>query len=310
MVRAILLGRIGWCLLLLVLCEVLAQPVMAEEGANLLWNFANYLYQEQYFYRAATEYNRFLFRFPTDTRAPEAELQIGRCYRHGGKPDKAVNYLVRLINRRVGEPITREAILEVVAILEEQKRYPEAIYWTKRFIARYPEEPEIDAVYLRLAWLQIDTGKYEQALATLQEVSPESRLYSRAKSLSQALQQRPEGGKKSPAVAGVLSAVLPGSGHLYAGRPGEAATSFFLNALFITGAVVAFKNDSTVLGGILVFFELGWYAGGIRTAVKAAREANAREEKRFRQELKETYRLSLGLEPGLDRLGLSLRLTF
>jgi outer membrane protein assembly factor BamD (BamD/ComL family) len=297
-------------LLLLVLCEVSAQPVMAEEGADLLWNFANYLYQEEYFYRAATEYNRFIFRFPSDSRALEAELQIGRCYRHGGKPEKAVNYLVRLIRRGVGEPVTREAILEVVAIREEQKRFPEAIYWTKRFTARYSDESEIDSAYLRLAWLQVEDGKYEQALATLQQISPESRLHSRARSLSQALEQRPEGDRKSPAVAGALSAVLPGSGHLYAGRPGEAATSFFLNALFITGAVVAFKNDSPVLGGILVFFELGWYVGGIRTAVKAAREANVEEEKRFRQELKETYRLSLGLEPGLDRLGLSLRLSF
>jgi hypothetical protein len=161
-----------------------------------------------------------------------------------------------------------------------------------------------------LAWLQIDSGKYEEAITTLELLQPESTHYPRARSLRQALEQRPETGKKSPAVAGTLSAVLPGSGHLYAGRPGQAASSFLLNALFIAGAVIAFQNDSPVLGGILVFFELGWYQGGIRSAVQAAREENQKQERKFRKELKQTYRLSLGLEPGKDRMALSVRLSF
>jgi len=74
--------------------------------------------------------------------------------------------------------------------------------------------------------------------------------------------------------------------------------------------VVAFKNDSPVLGGILVFFEMGWYVGGIRSAAQAAREENREREQRYRRELKEDYRLSIGLEPGKDRLALSLRLSF
>jgi hypothetical protein len=111
-------------------------------------------------------------------------------------------------------------------------------------------------------------------------------------------------------VAGTLSAVLPGSGHLYAGRPGQAASSFLLNALFIAGAVIAFQNDSPVLGGILVFFELGWYQGGIRSAAQAAREENQKQERKYRRGLKQKYRLSFGLEPGKNRLALSMRLSF
>jgi tetratricopeptide (TPR) repeat protein len=198
----------------------------------------------------------------------------------------------------------------MVAIREEQGRYPEAIYWAKQFIERYPDYEDIDAVYVHLAWLQIDSGKYEEALATLELLPPESTHYPRARSLHQALEQRPETAKKSPAVAGTLSAILPGAGHLYAGRPGKAASSFLLNALFIAGAVIAFQNDSPVLGGILVFFELGWYTGGIRSAAQAAREENQNQERKFRRELKERYRLSLGLEPGKDRMALSVRLSF
>lgn len=304
------LGRFSWCWILLLYLSVVAQPVAAAEGADLLWDFADHLYQEQDFYRALSEYQRFLFLFPTDSRVPEAELQIGRCYRREGKFQKAFRHLIRLHNRRAEEPAGRQALLEMVAIREEQGRYPEAIYWAKQFIERYPDCAEIDTVYVRLAWLQIDSGKYKEAITTLELLQPESTQYPWARSLLQALEQRPKTGKKSPAVAGTLSAVLPGSGHLYAGRPGQAASAFLLNALFIAGAVVAFQNDSPVLGGILVFFELGWYQGGIRSAVQAAREENEKQERKYRRELKQSYRLSLGLEPGKDRMALSVRLSF
>jgi hypothetical protein len=60
MVRASLLGRLSWFLLLLLFLGALAQPVMAEETADLLWGFANKLYDEQNFYRALGEYQRFV----------------------------------------------------------------------------------------------------------------------------------------------------------------------------------------------------------------------------------------------------------
>lgn len=310
MVRSLLLGRLSWCWILLVHFAILAQPVAAEERADRLWDFANHLYEKQDYYRALNEYQRFVFLFPKDYRVDRAELQIGRCYRREGKVNRAFSHLLRLFNSRREEPIGREALLEMVAIREEQERYPEAIYWVKQFIERYADYPEIDIIYLRLAWLQIDSGRYEAATASLERIHQASKHYPRARSLRQALQQRPDIAEKSPEMAGALSAVLPGSGHLYAGRPGQAASSFLVNAFFITGAVLAFTHDSPVLGGILVFFELGWYAGGIRSAAQAAREENQKGQRKYRRELKEKYRLSFGVEPGKNRLALSLRLSF
>jgi tetratricopeptide (TPR) repeat protein len=275
-----------------------------------LWDFANELYDEQDFFGALGEYQRFVFLFPTDPRVSEAEFQIGRCYRQGGQLETAFDHFIGLFNRRTTEPVGREALKEAVAIREEQERYQEAIYWITRFTNDYSDDPEIDITYLHLAWLQIDSGQYEQALSTLNRIQPESDLYQKARSLRQALQQRPDITKKSPTLAGGLSALLPGAGHLYVGQPGRAVTSFLLNAIFIAGAVAAFENDSPVLGGILVFFELGWYVGGIRSAAQAAREANEEQEKRYREGLRRSYRLSLGLKPGVDSLAFSLRLEF
>jgi len=172
MVRSLLLGRFGWCWIFLLHFTVLAQPVAAEERADRLWDFANHLYDKQDYYRASSEYQRFVFLFPNDDRTDQAKLQIGRCYRREGKGDKAFSYLIRLFNSRAEEPVGPEALLEMIEIREEQERYPRAIYWAKQFIERYPDYTELDTVYLSLAWLQIDSGRYKSAMATLERIQP------------------------------------------------------------------------------------------------------------------------------------------
>ena len=67
--------------------------------------------------------------------------------------------------------------------------------------------------------------------------------------------------KKTPGTAGILAAVIPGAGHLYTERQQDALVAFLLNGAFIWGAVELFRHDNYVAGGILTFFEFGWYGG-------------------------------------------------
>ncbi len=302
--------RLLWCWVVVALLIFASRQGRAEEqeGRDQLWEFAGQLYEQRDFYRAVGEYQRFRFLFPDDPRAVEAELQIGRCYRLGGDFDKAFSSFLALSQREPQSSEGRTALVEMIATLEAQGRYREAAYWGERFVALYPDDPEREAVLVRLAWLYMDAGDYRLAVATLEKVPPGSLRYATARSLIQALEERPYQAPKSPEIAGALAAVLPGAGHLYVGRPAEAATSFLLNGLFIWGAVAAFTHDSPVLGGILVFFELGWYQGGIRSAAAAAREVNAEEERRYRQELRRDYRLSFGVFPGRDQVLFAVRL--
>jgi tetratricopeptide (TPR) repeat protein len=300
--------RLLWCWLAVALVIFGSREALAQESPDELWKFAGHLYEQGDFYRAVGEYQRFRFLFPDDPRAVEAELQIGRCYRLGGDFDKAFSTFLGLSQTEPRRREGRTALVEIITMLEAQRRYREAAYWGERFVALYPDDPEREAVLVRLAWLYMDTGDYHQAVATLEKIPPGSLRYATAQSLIKALEERPYQAPKSPEAAGTLAALLPGAGHLYVGRPAEAATSFLLNGLFIWGAVAAFTHDSPVLGGILVFFELGWYQGGIRSAAAAAREVNAEAEKRYRQELRRDYRLSFGIFPGRDQVLFAVRL--
>jgi hypothetical protein len=92
---------------------------------------------------------------------------------------------------------------------------------------------------------------------------------------------------KSPALAGVLSAVLPGSGQLYSGSLSAAAVTFVLNGLFI-GATVELARDkqyvtAAAAGTAASFF----YIGGIINAADLARRRNRIAQQPYEDELEE-----------------------
>jgi len=83
-----------------------------------------------------------------------------------------------------------------------------------------------------------------------------------------------ENRRKSPATAGFLNAVIPGSGYLYLGQNRTALTAFLVNGLFIAASVHFFKNGPVTAGIITASFEAGWYFGGIQGGASQARLYN------------------------------------
>jgi hypothetical protein len=109
--------------------------------------------------------------------------------------------------------------------------------------------------------------------------------------------------------AGVL-AVLPGAGHLYTERYRDAAIAMALNGAFIWGMVEAFERKNYVVGGILTFFELGWYSGNIYSAVSSAYKYNRNKNKEYIEHLEREGNFSLGFSSLGKTPVLSLRYVF
>ena len=90
---------------------------------------------------------------------------------------------------------------------------------------------------------------------------------------------------KHPALAGVLSAILPGAGQIYAGSLQAAAVTFVLNGLFIATTVEqARRHDyatAAAAGTVASFF----YVGGVIDAVDLSRRRNSMAAEPYRDEL-------------------------
>jgi hypothetical protein len=116
--------------------------------------------------------------------------------------------------------------------------------------------------------------------------------------------------EKSPQLAGVLSGILPGAGHLYVGKSLHALGAFVLNGLFLTGAAYAFHEGLEATAGIVLFFEIGWYLGTINSAMQAARQVNQNARNAFAEHLRATYAPSPLDVKHLQSPAFGLRLTF
>ena len=96
-----------------------------------------------------------------------------------------------------------------------------------------------------------------------------SKLYPKGDYFAKGLDRMDEVPQKSPAAAGILAAASSRGRALYTERYRDAAIAFLLNGAFIWGMVEAFEHQNYAVGGILTFFELGWYSGNIYSAVPA-----------------------------------------
>ena len=88
--------------------------------------------------------------------------------------------------------------------------------------------------------------------------------------------------ERSPLLAGVSSALIPGLGQLYEGRTGDAAFSFLTVSSLALSAGAAFGSNP-ILGGSLGGLAAWLYAGNVYGAVEGTQKNNQKAEQEARQ---------------------------
>lgn len=288
----------------LFLMVALASVACGADDASSVLAFGDHLFERGDYYRAITEYERFLFLTPTNPAGAHARFQIGMCYYRGEKWTAARDYLNDL-KEHTTDPRVWRLLGETYYRLGQ---YAKAESTLGEFMKRFPEAPDVDEVRLlhglcllrfgnadwaREAWLSTPTSSPQRASAEV--LARDAHEYGRVP-------------LKSPGVAGTLSALLPGAGQLYVDRPRDALVSFLLNGATVAGALAAFNNDEEVAGALLCLLELSWYSGNINNAVTGAHTTNTRRRERLlqRYELQCGWVASPGASPG-PAVGVRLR---
>jgi TolA-binding protein len=288
----------------------LAQAQQGEAADTLVYDFGLHLFQLGDYYRAITEFKRFSLLFPGHPRQPAAELLIGLAWQEDQAYDEAFTHFQRWHLADAPTDASRVAAFKLGELRFQQGQYRQAVGHFQDFLETYPEGPLVthSKYMLGLSWaLEGQISQAQQVFATLPARDP---LAPQALALQDELRLAPAPQRKSPQVAGVLSGVLPGAGHLYAGKPLQALTAFVLNGVFLAGAAYAFHEKLEATGAILLFFETGWYLGGIYSAMDAARAANRQQQQAFTDHLRATYAPPVLTLQRLQAPGLGLRLTF
>ena len=154
---------------------------------------------------------------------------------------------------------------------------------------RLDGEPEGEHADYRHAWALLYRHDWREARERFHNLPVNHSFHGTSHHIAEAIPDIENSFRKSPLLAGVLSAAVPGSGQLYIGRRGDAWLAFLLNGLFLAGTVEALENKQPALAGVLGLFEAGWYAGNIYGAVNGARKYNLHQARRFIKEIEDQF---------------------
>jgi hypothetical protein len=219
--------------------------------------------------RAAGEFTAFRRDRPGSALVADAALLEGLALLFAGRAGDALHALREA-------PETPLALLVRACAHLRRVDFPRALVELDRLRASgHGREARVMELMVRLV-IRDEAGA-ERALAGLANEDPEG-PWARVR---EEVRQRGDLPSRSPVVAGLLSALCPGGGQLYTGRPVDAVGSFFAVALFAAGSWAAFEGELDLLGWLSGAIALAYHAGGVAGAVRSAHRRNETEERAF-----------------------------
>jgi TolA-binding protein len=289
-----------WCLLLLGIGLLFATPLWCQPtplvtptdpltDADQILRFADALFNAGDYYRAITEYKRFLFLYPGDARAGRVQLQVGLSYQRGQQWEDARQTFEFIAQQHPDAAMRAEAAYRVGETSFQQGRYAQAIADLRTVAERYGQTPAGEQARYLLGWSYLRARQWPEAVQTFATIDTTSPLFPSSRALADAAREGEQLPRKSPVLAGLMSAVVPGTGHFYTGRWRDGTIALLLNGAFLVAGIEAVSAGNEAAAGLLLFFEAAWYSGAIYGAINAAHKYNRDLEERWLQGLERQH---------------------
>lgn len=278
--------------------------------ADNLLAFAEQLMREQEYFRAITEYQRFLFHYPEDTRQALVRFRIGVAFYQGQSYGEALATFRDVTQRYPDTAYGNLAWLWQGEVLIRQAQYGSAEQVYTKIEQRFPGDEIGQYARYRRGWTFLYRQRWEDASQEFKRITPTASVAPLAQRLAEEVLDGRQLPSKSPLLAGLFSGVVPGGGQLYNGRFGDALLSFFLNSLFIFGIVEAIDSKEFAIAGVLSLFESGWYIGNIYGAVNGAHKLNRHTTETFLRNLENRFPTTSPQPQSSQLFGLRFSLRF
>jgi len=258
-------------------------------GADALFDYAWYNFENQDYETAIIELKRFLYFYPNDPRAAKASYHLGVSYFRLKKYDRAVNAFQKTVETYPDDEFAIDSRFQISRCQLEMNNPDEAAGGLIDLIKETDQPAVKDRVRYRLGWIAIETSRIGQARTWFNRISPNRQTDYQVAELQKDMERIKDLPHKRPFLAGLFS-VVPGGGYLYTGRYQDAAVAFVVNAALMGAAYESFDNDLEVLGGLLALIDAGFYAGSIYGGISSAHKFNQSAYNQFTEDLKEAHR--------------------
>lgn len=259
-----------------------------QPSRDKLIQFAHFLFENRDFSRAAYEYLRVMHLYENNqAEQDDLNLRIGNCFSFLNQPDNARKYYELCLESGQGDEIFNRALIRLGFLLFRIGKYDESSSLMEQ--KKLSADDEILNTIILANYLCL--GNTGHAGAKFEEFRNAGRPY--VSFFEKYLDMRHRLKIKSPLKAGLMSAILPGSGRIYAGRLKEgliSIVSFFATSYL---AYEGFKDDGTssFKGWLFSSISAFLYIGNIYGSVISARITNTRIEDGYRKGIE----MSLGI---------------
>ena len=250
---------------LLLSCLFLASPAQENlfDYGNTL-KFARYLKTSGQFEFAAEEFERLFFEYPGDSTLA---LELSETYRAAGNCDKLSAFFSDIHSRPApfqSVSFTREYLRFALKCKTEPADFHS---WSSQL-----PPPERNFYELGYHWVN---RRYREAISFNKEIHPA--LLGPQQELSLLTTRFEQEKYKKPALAALMSAILPGSGKAYTGRWGDAMISFLFVASNSWASYRAFKKKGpeSLNGWLFGSLAFSFYSANIWGSGRAAKKYNA-----------------------------------
>lgn len=252
---------------LLLIISIYSQSNPLKQPQNIKL-FADYLFCEQDYLRAAEEYISLKDTYLSDTII----YKIAKCYSIIGEFDKSLNYFFNIPASSVFYDNVKREIGKIYFLNEDE------ISLNKMMFEKENSFNDLLKLKIALKLLKNQTDDIENLLTYDDEDFIILRKF---------YSQRKNPDYKSETVAGILSAIIPGSGKIYTEEYSDGITAFILTGIFSYLAYNNLKHEHNFRGYLFTGIAAGFYFGNIYGSVASAQIFNAKVDFSFLRSLSE-----------------------
>lgn len=255
---------------LLVISTLIVLQPSVEETATLwmeyysqenILRFAEHLYKEKDYLRAAGEYQRYIFL--SDQRTDTILHKIGLCYQSAGEPRKAIKFFEQLTEKFPQGDLVMSAHLQINHSYFLMREYEHSIEYLKAALPGARDESEHCMMRFTMGLGRLMQKNWAVAASIFDSLASSSDPT--CKTMSFRFKRYAEEGKhlpfKNALLAGLFSGFVPGAGKVYCGRWSEGLFSFLIIGTNGYLAYSAIREENTarswIYGGLTGFFYLG-----------------------------------------------------
>ncbi|MFC1716055.1 tol-pal system YbgF family protein [Candidatus Poribacteria bacterium] len=247
-------------------------------SGNIL-KFADYLYQEGDYLRAAGEYQRHLFHYPQN--ADSTLYKLGFCYRLAGDTERAIHTFRKIVANKAEGRFRSAASYQIAYSYFLSRQYEKSLQYLDEAVHKAADVDERGKLQILSAFNYLHQKRWHDAEDILSGLDLKDEELSRtALSLRASAQDGARLPRKSPILAGLMSTVVPGAGKFYCGQYGDGLYSLFLAGATGLLAWDGFRDDGlhSIRGWVLGSMGAIFYTGNVYGSVIAARVRNHRLE--------------------------------